>query len=129
MWCWRRMEKIQCEKMRKRRKTLRPACNNAGGEPSFDPTKGSRVPRHSLFAPVNFELWPKGLISNLDMAWYRMCCCAQLVQFVLALLFMFFAVVFSSWSVIHLSTSEMMCAVMLLTVICGSVSHRSPSVI
>jgi hypothetical protein len=47
---------------RKKTKTLRPTSKNVGGEPPFDPIKGSRVPRRSLFVPVNFELWPKSLI-------------------------------------------------------------------
>ena len=71
--------------MRKRRKTLRPALSNAGGEPFFDPLKGPRVPRQGPFAPVNFELCPKCEIS--DMVRYRsaalLCLCICFVWFIL----------------------------------------------
>ena len=83
------------------KKTKDPATcmfNNAGGEPSFDPIKWSRVPRRSLFVPVNFELWPKGLISNFEYSLvpYVLLCsaCAFFLEylFIIILLFMFFAI-------------------------------------
>ena len=88
--------------MWKRRKTLRPALCNAGGEPFFDPLKGPRVPRHGPFAPVNFELWPKCGISNMvrycNAALLCLCIFFYLVCFVWFVCLVYLFVVFKGCS-------------------------------
>ena len=83
-----------CEKMRK--KTKDPATciiKSTGGESSFDPVKGSRVPRRSLFVPVNFELWPKVLIS----IWLVTVCAALLCLCI----FLFFGLLFELFCLVY----------------------------